>query len=161
MAANDHEIQEASREAFTMALYLSLVLSAEFVVADDYVRSTRSALGIVWGTALGLTVAHVFAFGLASRLFAGGDLPNVTRTSITWQIGIALILATVLSIPFLVADVSTAFNVDSVLIAGFIGIIVYLVARSAGSTRGRGMIDAAVMIVLALAVVAVKAALKG
>ena len=144
-----------------MALYLCLVLGAEFLVVDDYVSLTRSALGVIWGTALGLAVAHLFAFGLASRLFSGGALHDETRTSIAWQLASAVGIAAALSVPFLIAEVSTAFDVDLFLIAGFIAVVVYLVARSAGSSRARSVVDGAIMLAIAGAVILAKAGLSG
>lgn len=151
-----HDSTEARREAFTMALYLCLVLGAEFVVAEDYINSTRRALGVIWGTAIGLA----FAFGLASRLFAGGEFESHARTSILYQLVAALSLAVMLSVPFLVADAGLAFDIDTVLIAAFIAITVYVIALASGSTRLRAIIDGIIMLALALAVIAIKAALK-
>ena len=64
-----------------------------------------------------------------------------------------------MSIPFLVAEVSRAFDIDSVLIVGFIALTVYHVARFAGSSRGRAIVDGMIMLVLAATVILGKAAL--
>src|SRR5262245_49555690 len=56
---------EAVREAVTMALYVSIVLGAEFVAVVDLAEEEPSTIGAIWGTAIGVALAHVFAFNLA------------------------------------------------------------------------------------------------
>ena len=82
---------EVLREATTMVLYLSIVLLATFTALPG-----KSGVGVrgaglvalIWGTALGLTLAHWFAFRLAARAFSSGE---VSRTDV--QIGMAQVAA--------------------------------------------------------------------
>src|SRR5436190_6229463 len=76
-ANDDHA--EIFREAVTMVLYVSVVEIAELAAlpeshfADGTVTGAVGGqlLAIVWGTAVGLALAHWFAFRLAAPAFRG------------------------------------------------------------------------------------------
>src|SRR3954466_11536495 len=75
--------KDVLREAVTMILYVSVVLIAELAAIPEkhfaHGRVTGAVgarlLAIVWGTAVGLAVAHWFAFRLAAPGFRG-ERPN-------------------------------------------------------------------------------------
>ena len=96
---------EAPREATIMALYLCLVLGAEFLTVDDQVHAVPSALELIWGTVIGLAAAHLFTFGLVSHIFSGRRLSRETRLAMVWQLGAAVVIATALTVPFAFLDV--------------------------------------------------------
>ena len=151
--------EQGLREALTMALYVSLVLSAEFVAVDGHLDSEWFALSVIWGTALGLTLAHIFAFNLSTLLFSGGRFESDALVAISVQVGATATVAAVLSIPFLVLRLSEAIDLDRYLVAGFIGVIGYSVARTAGWVGLRAMAVGLVMLALAMIVVLAKAGL--
>ena len=70
---------EVFREAITMVLYVSVVEIAELAAIPEshfaHGRVTGAVggqlLAIVWGTAVGLAIAHWFAFRLAAPAFRG------------------------------------------------------------------------------------------
>src|SRR4051794_3274387 len=70
---------EVLREAVTMGLYVSVVLIAELAaIPETHLAGGRvtgpvggQLLALVWGTAVGLAVAHWFAFRLAAPGFRG------------------------------------------------------------------------------------------
>ena len=73
---------EQRKEGFTMALYVSVCLLAALTgLPDDADRHTLDVLGIVWGTTIGLALAHLFAFRLSARLVESGDSAAKTRNS--------------------------------------------------------------------------------
>ena len=80
---------EAVREAVTMALYVGVVLAAEFVAVEEHAVDELSTVAVIWGTAVGVALAHVFAFNLAARLFAGGRLARGTRRAVWAQLASA------------------------------------------------------------------------
>ena len=83
-----------------MALYVCIVLGAEFVAVADQADEEASTVGAIWGTAVGVALAHVFAFNPAARLFAGGGRSGTRRAA--WaQLGAAAAVAAILSLPFL------------------------------------------------------------
>jgi hypothetical protein len=54
------------RESITMGLYITISLLA-VLSAQPRGGSTRATLAVVWGTTLGLTLAHWLAFQLTAR----------------------------------------------------------------------------------------------
>jgi hypothetical protein len=67
------------RESITMGLYITISLLAVLTAQPHGDATTAAVLTVVWGTTLGLTLAHWLAFRLTARLFAGAELP--------WQTG--------------------------------------------------------------------------
>src|SRR3954449_6011863 len=134
---------EIFRETVTMVLYVSVVLIAELAAipethfADGTVTGAVGGqlLAIVWGTAVGLALAHWFAFRLAAPAFRG-ERPTRHDTYIGMaQVAGAMFVAAVSSIPVLffsdVRDQETTGDVPAVLI----GVVGYLIARYTGKSR--------------------------
>ena len=143
-----------------MALYLSLVIGAEFVAVDGHLSDKIDALGVVWGTAIGLTLAHVFAFNLANLVFARTTPADPRREAIVYQVLAAAIVAGALSIPILVLQLSGALTVDRFILAGFVGVTGWHVSRSAGASDVHALAAGLLMMALGLIVIGVKAALS-
>src|SRR4051794_30436298 len=92
---------EVLREAVTMVLYVSVVLIAELAaIPEEHFADGRvtgavggQLLAIVWGTAVGLAVAHWFAFRLAAPAIRG-ERPSRLDTYIGLvQVGSAIFVA--------------------------------------------------------------------
>ena len=63
-----------------MALYVSVCLLAALTgLPDQTDRHLLGVLGIVWGTTIGLALAHLFAFRLSARLVESGELRREDR----------------------------------------------------------------------------------
>jgi predicted membrane protein len=63
-SSDESEAVELRKEAWVMALYVAVcLLAALSAVAEKASDGHVRAIGIVWGTTVGLTLAHVFAFG--------------------------------------------------------------------------------------------------
>ena len=139
-----------------MALYACVVLTAEFVGLGDQFESAKFAIGVIWGTTVGLTLAHVFAFDLAARVFSAGPLDRDTQVSMAFQVGAGAAVAAALTLPFLVLRPSTALYIDGFLTAGFIGLIAYGIARTAGRSSIGAVAFGLGTLGVAVAVVAVK-----
>lgn len=152
---------EAVREAVTMALYVGVVLAAEFVAVEELAVDEPSTVAVIWGTALGVALAHVFAFNLAARLFAGGRLARGTRTAIWAQLASAAAVAFVVTIPFFFLALGPALDVSGFLLAALIGVTAYLASREAGAGRIRSLVDGLIALAVATAVVSVKVGLTG
>jgi len=144
-----------------MALYLSLVLAGEFAAVADSIDTKQNALAMIWGTTLGLTAAHIFAFNLAARLFEGGRFSDETRVSITYQVALAVAVATLLSFPLLIAPVSTALDVSTYLVAATVGVTAFAVARAGDRSHAHSAGFAVAMLGLAVLVVLAKALFSG
>src|SRR4051794_20718468 len=140
-ANDDHA--EIFREAITMILYVSVVEIAELAAlpeshfADGRVTGAVGGqlLAIVWGTAVGLAVAHWFAFRLAAPAFRGGR-PSRQDTYIGLaQVGGAIFVAIVSSLPVLFLSDLRAQELTADVPALLIGAVGYGIARYSGRSR--------------------------
>lgn len=152
---------EAVREAVTMALYVCIVLAAEFVAGAQEAVDEASTIAVIWGSALGVAIAHVFAFNLAARLFAGGRVAPGTRRAAWAQLGAAAAVAAILTVPFLILSLGPALDTAGYLLAALIGVTAYVASREAGAGRARSLLDGLVVLAIAIAVVSVKVSLSG
>jgi hypothetical protein len=139
-----------------MGLYACIVLTAELAALDEHLDSARFALGAIWGTSVGLTLAHVFAFDLAARAFSEGPVDRDTREAIGLQVAAGTAVAVALTVPFLVLDPTPAADVAGFIAAAFVGITAYGVARGAGRSRFGAVAFGAVTLGIAAIVVSVK-----
>jgi hypothetical protein len=144
-----------------MALYVCIVLAAEFVAVSDLAVDEPSTIGVIWGTAIGVALAHVFAFNLAARLFAGGRVPAETRRAAWSQLAAAAAVSAILTLPFLVLSLEPAVEASGFLLAALIGATAYVASREAGAGRVRSVVDGLVVLAIAMAVVSVKVGLSG
>jgi VIT1/CCC1 family predicted Fe2+/Mn2+ transporter len=150
---------EAEREGVTMGLYLAIVTLAEASALDSSGVGAGATVAAIWGTAIGLALAHVFAFDLSARIFARGRPHRSTRLSATAQVIAAAAVAALATLPFLVFSRDVAFTISGLLMAALIGFTGFLAARAGGHGHGRALVVAVVTLVLGALVVAVKAGL--
>jgi hypothetical protein len=126
-----------------MVLYVSVVEIAELAALPES-RSSHGAvtgpagaelLAIVWGTALGLALVHWFAFGVAAHGFRG-DRPTGHDVRIGLvQVGAAIMVAAVSSLPVLFLSRANARDTTGDVPAVIIGALAYVLARVAGNSR--------------------------
>jgi hypothetical protein len=159
---------ELVRETSVMVLYLSVVLLATLgVLPSDYDQrvaegSHGPSIGlIVWGTTVGLALAHWFAFRLATAALGDGT-PSRHDVSlgVAQVLGAAFVgLATTLAI--VIAPSGSEVGAALFVPAAFIGAAGYGVARAAGRSMGRSVGVGIVALLFGLAVAAVKVWLGG
>jgi hypothetical protein len=76
-AAPDHVDRDHLRkEAWTMTLYVTICLLAALTALENVVAVPGQVFGLVWGTTIGLALAHLFAFRIAGRLVHDGRFPK-------------------------------------------------------------------------------------
>jgi hypothetical protein len=150
---------EAEREAVTMGLYLAIVILAEAGALDAGGVSAEDTVAAMLGSAIGLTVAHIFAFDISGRIFARGRPQRSMRASTVAQLVAAGFVAILATVPFAVFSRDTAFLVSGLLMAALIGVTGYAAARAGGHGFGWALAMGALTLVIAAAVVAVKAGL--
>ena len=111
---------------------------------------------MIWGTTIGLALAHWFAFGLSARVFGGGRLAEGDVKAVLAQVSGAASVALLTTIPTLLAgdadDVQTAVWV----LGGVVGGAGYVVARVSGRSKVHSVLLGALVLVLGLTVAAVK-----
>jgi hypothetical protein len=137
------ERTELLREATTMILYVSVVEIAELASLPESRLGSghlsgpvgSALLAIVWGTAVGLALAHLFAFRIAAPAFRG-DTPSRhdLRVGLA-QLGGAAVVATVSSLPVLLLSDDGARETIGAVPALLIGLIAYFIARATGRAR--------------------------
>jgi hypothetical protein len=159
--------RELLREATVMILYVSVVEIAELAALPEshfaHGRVTgpdgSALLAIVWGTAVGLALAHWFAFGLAAPAFRG-ERP----THFDVQIGMAQLTGAVLvaalsSLPALLFSNVRAQETTGDVPALLVGVVGYLVARQTGGSRLASFFWGVTAVAVGILVALVKSAL--
>ncbi len=67
-----------------MALYVAICLIAALIALENVTFVPGDILGLVWGTTVGLAVAHVFAFRMASQ--CSSVLSPSPRSNMRWRV---------------------------------------------------------------------------
>src|SRR4029453_8208072 len=161
-ASTDHiDPDHLREEGWTMALYVAICLIAALTALANVTAIPGHILGLVWGTTVGLAVAHVFAFRIAGRLVHAGDLPRADRIISLVQLAAAAAVAVVVSVPVLLAPTINEITWARYTCAAIIGVVGYLVARGAERSRIRSVLFGLGGLVAAFAVAALKHALSG
>jgi hypothetical protein len=118
-------------------------------------------MGLVWGTTVGLAVAHVFAFRIAGRLVHDGVLPRADRIVSVVQLVGAAAVAVIVSVPVLLAPTINEITWARYTCAAIIGVAGYLVARGADRGRVRSVLFGLAVLGAAFAIAGLKHALAG
>jgi hypothetical protein len=149
------------READMMAFYLGITLLVALSVSKDAAPPPMpELLLIIWGTTIGLAVAHWFALGLSAYLVDDPGLHHSPREMLFSQLVMAVILAVVASIAVLVAPlVQEELFSGRVAVAVFVGALVVVESRARGHRLVRALALGAVALGLAIAVSVLKLAL--
>src|SRR4051812_35255441 len=149
-----------------MLLYVSVVLLGEFgalpsgTTADGELHgpSGWQLVAIIWGTTVGLALAHWFAFRLAAHTF-GGRPPGQDLLLVVGQIVGAAVVAVLASVPAVVLSPSRGQQVVLYVPAVLIGVVGYLVSRSGDRGRLASALFAVAALICSLAVAVVKSAI--
>jgi len=166
---------EAQREAFTMTLYMAIVVLSVQVIDEPSV-SAWGDVRLIVGTSVGILLAHLLAFRLSGALFAapsdgedgeddgdgedGGERLDELEVS-TWAVIRAATLVVVLAVlPYLILDAPWAATVSTIILSVIIGGSAYIVGRAYGRTNLRSWMYAAAVTLLALGIAVVKAILS-
>jgi hypothetical protein len=161
-AEADHVHRDHLRkEAWTMGLYVTVCLLAGLTALENIIAVPGRVIGLVWGTTVGLALAHLFAFRIAGRLVHDGRLAKSDQIISAVQLAAAAAIALVVSIPVLIAPPASELNWARYTCAGIIGVVGYGVARSADRSRIRAVLFGAGVLALAIIIAAVKHALSG
>jgi hypothetical protein len=144
------------REGVTMALYLAISLLAVLAAVPDREQALGPLVGTVWGTTIGLALAHWLAFRLSGVLLAGGRLPDHDRRAIAAQFAATVAVATLTSVPLVVAGGSEGLGVARLVLAGTIGLAGYGAAVRRDAPRTQALLYAGAVVAVALLVALVK-----
>ena len=144
-----------------MALYVAICLIAALTALANVTAVPGHILGLVWGTTVGLAVAHVFAFRIAGRLVHDGDLSRADRIISLVQLAAAAAVAAIVTVPVLLDPTADEFTWALYACAAIIGVVGFLVARGAERGRIRSVLFGLGVLLAAFAVAAIKHALAG
>jgi len=150
-------VAEVRSETEIMGLYLCIVLLA-LLVGFGGNGTKEEEVALLWGTTIGLTLAHFFAFRLVEVAARGRPLPDAEDGWVGLGLtGAAVAITGLATLPYLfdlnVLDASTA---ASVLLLGVIGLTGFGSVRTAGGSRVRAMAFAAATVAIAAVVTAIK-----
>jgi hypothetical protein len=166
LSAQSPEHAEIIREAVTMVLYVSVVEIAELAAIPETHSGANATgpvsgtlLAIIWGTAVGLAIAHWFAFRVAGQAFRGDRVTGLDTKVGLAQVGAAMFVAAVSSVPVLLFDDVRAQEFTGLVPAVLIGIVGYLIARETGKSRFAAALYGITALALGVLVATVKSAL--
>jgi hypothetical protein len=147
-----------SRRAIaTMMLYVSVVLmGAVATVPASDLDDDFEVAAVIWGSALGLALAHWFAFNAAAHLFRG---EGINREELREGLGEALAavaVAGLATLPLLLLDATTAAAVSLIALSLVVTVVAYVASRHGGLSRRRALVRGAVTVVAATAVAVLK-----
>jgi hypothetical protein len=165
---SEHHRQELWREAIVMALYLSIVVLATLaVLPEDYGVSRGDddhgppLLALIWGTTIGLALAHWFAFELTAMGFGRGRILRADLELAGAQLAGAAAVALTTTVVILISDEGDQVDAAGFVPALIIGVAGYLVARAAGRSKVVSVLVGVGVLLLGTAVAAIKAFLAG
>lgn len=153
--------RELAKEGATMALYVAVCLLAALSVARTHEIEQLGAFKVIWGTTIGLAAAHWFAFRLSARLVSAGSMHRHDVEISLAQFAGALVVAVLATVPVLLVDESAELDTVRVVVAAFIAVVGFAVARSSGASPARSTVYAAATLVLGLAIAVLKNTLGG
>ena len=147
-----------------MTLYLSVVLLATLAAlpaGHDAGEPVHGPVGIeliaiVWGTTIGLAVAHSFAFHVATHGFGGGRLRGQDRMEVLAELAGAAFVAALASLPVLVFSEDVEQQVVPFVLALIIGVVSYVVERTNGRTRTASVVFGLITLLVGLVAATVK-----
>lgn len=152
---------ELLREAGVMSLYISIVLLAavtslpdQFGAVED--RGLSRVLLTIWGTTIGLALAHWFAFNVASLGFRGGKvLRHDLEIAVAQMAGAATVAAAATVSALLIRD---EYDVDGAVLGPLLvlGIAGYLVAHWSGRSKGVSILAAVIVVGIGVVIAGVK-----
>lgn len=150
--------RELWREGLTMALYVTICLLAALSATDDEEYET---LAVVWGTTIGLALAHWVAFRMATRMVGRGTVDEHFAHSSLAQLAGAAGVAVVSSVPILVLPDSAERDWLRLVLVVVLGGAGFATARASGGTRANATVYALVVAALGLGTALTKNVLLG
>jgi hypothetical protein len=148
------------RAVATMVLYVSVVLMGAIatIPADDLDEDVEVA-AVIWGSALGLALAHWFAFNASAHLFRGEGITGDELREGFWEAFAALAVAVAATVPLLLLDDTTGAAVSLIALGVVVTVVAYIASRHGGLSRRRALMRGVVTLVAAVIVAALKISL--
>jgi hypothetical protein len=153
---------ELRKEAWVMAMYVAVcLLAALTAVAEKASDGHVRVIGIVWGTTVGLALAHAFAFRVSARIVAQGRIRRSDAEVVVAQIIGAMVVAVLATIPVLLWPPTSELDVVRSVLALFIAAVGFAVARSSGAGRARSLVYSGGLLTVGVTIALAKNILSG
>jgi hypothetical protein len=160
VSGHHEHLVELRKEACTMALYVAICLLAAFIALPE-ADAHPYVFGIIWGVTIGLAAAHWFAFRVSARLVSAGRVRPEDVQSAGAQLVGAAGVALLASVPVILLPETAELLLVELVLAAFIAVVGFAVARGGGAMRARATVYALVVLVVAVGIAAVKTGLAG
>ena len=135
-----HDDPSLRREADMMGFYVALALLVALSTGSDGSSHSRpEVLWIIWGTTVGLALAHWFALSLSVRLVRDPSLHHTPSEMLFSQVVMSFVVALIASAAVLLSPTSVGRFSARLSAAIFIGLLVLVESRFSGSTLGRAL----------------------
>ncbi len=140
-----------------MALYISISLLAVLLALPRNLESVAEhPAELVVVTGIGLIVAHLAAFTLASRMVSAGKLTTRARDLVGAQLTGGLAVTAIALVPLLILDGYNAIVAAELVLLALVVAVGYRVARLAQLSRVRTALYIGGVVVIVLAVLWLK-----
>jgi hypothetical protein len=134
LATEVRENKDLRREAYSMSLYVSIVLlSALSVFDDDHPPAQGEVFLVELGTTVGLVLAHGFASWVSTRIIGAPPEDVDPWDLLRVQIGGAAVVATLAMLAVVLAPSSAELAAARFTVAGTIAGQVFLESRTSNS----------------------------
>lgn len=166
-STTDIERHEFLREAMIMSLYISIVLLAAVsslpdTFGDDAEGGVLRLAATIWGTTIGLALAHWFAFTVVAIGYRGGAISKNDVKAGGIQVGAAAAVALLTTIPVVMLS-ATDLAIDAALIGP--GLVLaasgYFIALKARSSHSGASLAAITVLLVGFAIAVVKSVISG
>jgi len=148
--------------SITIRLHSAVCLLAALTAAAESADHGHiRVLGLVWGTTVGLALAHIFAFRLSARLVAAGRIEPHDAQAVEAQLIGAASVAVLATIPVIALPATSELDAVRWLPALWIAFFGYLVAVQSGASRTRSMVYGTATLLIAVTIAVLKNALSG
>lgn len=145
------------READMMGFYLCIALFAALMGGNDHApHSELDVLSVVWGTTIGLALAHWFAIVVSSKLVRDPDLHHTPAEVLTSQMGMGVAIGAVATAVVAVLPDDLERLGARLTAALGIAVIVQMESLAGGATRSRAVGLGVLALVVGLAIATVK-----
>lgn len=145
------------READMMGFYVAIALLAALTAGNDHTAHTQlDVLKVVWGTTIGLGLAHWFAITVSARLVRDPDMHHTPMELLLSQMAMGVILAVVATFIVMVLPDDLERLGARLAAALSIGVIVEIESLAGGSSTRTAIGRGALALVVAMLVATIK-----
>jgi hypothetical protein len=149
------------RESDMMGFYVAIALLA--ALAADGLHSKPSeaeVLAVVWGTTVGLAIAHWFALLLSARLVQDPDSHHTAGEVLLSHLVMAFMVALLASAVIVATPTDLRRAAARIAVAVFVGVLVLVESRVSGAKTSRAVALGAAALCVAVVIAAVTLLLK-